>query len=298
MVSGFPLLTTDNPAVSTIRRGGCHSFFRDERLLVFRDHKLMLDYRFHAEQPSCFGRLAGPVSGLPLTSTDELPWNHGPSMFFSCDHVNGKTFRHAPQSHGKITTLDIALKSCTQDAVEFTHSCQWMDGKNRPIMKDDRCFLIRFPMEGLYTIDCSFTMTPLVDVVMNPAGHSFLGLKTANDIAPDGGGKLRNSSGQEGMKNTFGQNAKWCTCFGSRRGMQNRQVEGIAILIPNTMQEPFGKQSRWLTRDYGLLVPNSLHFLNKPCPRQQGEALTLQYRVVAYSGQPNDDLLNSYTQHG
>lgn len=287
--SGLHGFVTNASTLPTSRENGCHAFFLDQTLMIYRNNRLMANYQFDSNQKSPgFGLLAGPRSGRSLISTEKQSWAPGRSLFFSCDRINGNHFWQGSHSQGKIITTDVLIRNCAYDSVELVHECQWIDRKSRPIIQDDRFLSIRFLSENIYTIDCSFTITPLVDITIEPTSHTFLGLKTANDIAPDGGGTLRNSCGLEGMKNTFGKAAKWCTCFGKRQGVEDSPIEGIALFVPESPLE----ETSWFTRDYGFLAPTSLHFLKKPWKRQENDALTLRYRVVAYAGEPNDDLFS------
>ncbi|MCL2349528.1 MAG: PmoA family protein [Planctomycetaceae bacterium] len=262
--------------------------------------------------------LVGPATGLPLTHepadepADEISqsWPHYRSMLLACDRVNGGNFRQGTLECGQIVSQGMSLGEQTKSSGELTDTCLWRRTNQEPVLEDKRRFRFTVLSDDRYMVDCSFELTPLVDLMIQATNHSLFSIRVAGDLSVSGGGTLVNSNGETNMTGTFGKPAKWCAFYRSRsrygrqpsasrsrpamqgysvplpefstgwHGKQSDHVEGIAILCP---PKPF-ENCPWFTRDYGFMSPTPFHFLREPWQRQQGHSLTLRYRVVVWSG--------------
>ena len=124
----------------------------------------------------------------------------------------------------------------------------------------------------------------LENIEIGKTNHSLFSARMAPDLTPACGGTLVNAAGASGEKATFGFESPWLACFGPRVGSAG---EGLAIL-----QHPAnpGFPSKWFTRDYGFLSPTPMYWPadGKGTRLAKGEKLQLRYRVLVFSGSPQD----------
>ncbi len=258
-----------------------------DKLTVYQDgpqiwvrwaNQLLTSYRAHPTQkyPYLYP-LAGPVTGLSLTSESSVPYPHHRSLFFACDRVNGGNYWQGPAAGGQIVSTELKLGQCTPESAEILDRCEWRKPGEKPVMTDQRKFLIRVINPGLRTIDVDIQWTAVQPVTIEKTNHSLFSLRAAPDITPWGG---------------FGRPAAWCTFYGKRPGIPGA-LEGIALM--NHGRNPW-KDCPWFTRDYGFISPSGLNFQDKPWKLEAGQSVRLAYRVVLYAGTPGDASLQELWQ--
>ncbi len=267
----------------------------DEHQAWFRLNNIALtSYRAHTTQKyPYFFPVLGPKTGLSLTSETGLPWPHHRSLFFGCDKVNGGNYWQDTNAKGQIVSQGIKLGTIDETSGELFDRCLWQKAGADPIIEDTRTFKIKILPNGNYLIDSEFDLKMLTDVTIEKTNHGLYAIRCAPDISPDGGGTLLNSNGIRGEKETFGKPANWCTFFGKRTGFPD-VVEGIAILQSKEAPHPRFANCPWFTRDYGNISPMPMNFIDPKDPLKfaKDETLLLRYRVVAYSGTPEEADLN------
>ncbi len=246
------------------------------------NNHLVTSYRAHHSQKyPYFYPLAGPLSGVSLTSETSLPWPHHRSLLFACDRVNGGNYWQGDFTAGQIFSDGPTLGKATPNSVEIIDRCQWHKPEEPTVMVDERKFTVSVPNERLRLIDAQIKLTAVEDITITKTNHSLFSLRAAADIAPVGGGTLLNSEGASGEKATFGKPADWCTYFGARKGLPGEIVEGIALM--DHPDNPF-EDCPWFTRDYGFISPTPFNFIKEPWKLPAGESVELKYRVVLYGG--------------
>ena len=257
-------------------------------------NQLLTSYRAHPTQkyPYLYP-LAGPVTGLSLTSESSTPYPHHRSLLFACDRVNGGNYWQGPVAGGQIVSTELKLGQCTPESAEILDRCEWRKPGQKPVMTDQRKFLIRVINPGLRTIDVDIQWTAVEPVTIEKTNHSLFALRAAHDITPWGGGTLFSSEGKSGEKDTFGRPAAWCTFYGKRQGIASESTEGIALMDHG--KNPW-KDCPWFTRDYGFISPSGLNFQDKPWKLEAGKTIQLAYRVVLYAGTPRDASLQELWQ--
>jgi hypothetical protein len=259
------------------------------QLWVRHGQRALLTYRAHPTQkyPYVFP-IAGPISGLPLTSETGVPWPHHRSVFFGCDHVNGHNFWQGPIGQGQIISTGLKLGAVDKAAVTFVDTCEWRVPGQEPVLADQRSWQIAIASPRLWTLAVSIKLVARQAVQVAKTNHSLFSVRAAADLTPTGGGVLINSKGQSGEKATFGQPADWCD-FHGRRGPDG-PVEGIALFDhPKNPWSP----SPWFTRDYGFMSPTKFFWLGSDGWRlEPGQSVTLRYCVVAHAGDPKDAALD------
>jgi len=241
-------------------------------------------YRAHGSQkyPYLFP-LAGPVTGLSLSTESSVPYPHHRSMLFACDRVNGGNYWQGPISEGQIVSVGLKLGKVTSESAEILDRCEWRRPGQPVAMTDRRRLTITVASPRLRFLDAEITWTAVEDVTVQKTNHSLFSVRAAADIIPWAGGTLVNSAGRSGEKATFGKPAAWCTCFGKRQGFPGGVVEGIALL--DHPKNPWAP-TPWFTRDYGFISPSPFNFISKPWQLAAGQSVELRYRVVLYAGTP------------
>lgn len=270
---------------------GLTAYLVDGQVWIRWNNHVLTCYRAHQSQKyPYFYPLAGPASGLSLTSESSQPWPHHRSLMFACDKVNGGNYWQGDLAAGQIVSTKLALGECTKNSAEIIDHCQWRRPGEDPVMTDTRCFRVHVPGDGAWFMDAEIQWTAQTDVTIQKTNHSLFAVRAAIDIAPDGGGKLMTSAGRFGADQTFGKPAHWCTFYGPRKQLGQEYTEGIAIMqYPKPWPE-----CPWFTRDYGFMSPTPMNFLDAPMKIPAGETIKLVYRVVAYRGTPGDANLEAF----
>lgn len=260
---------------------------------VRHGQQALLGYRAHPTQKYPYAYpIAGPVSGLSLTSESGLPWPHHRSVFFGCDHVNGHNFWQGPVSQGQIVSTGLQLGPVDKTSAEFTDTCEWRLPGQEPVLADERRWRVTIASERVWTLGVSIKLVARQAVQVTKTNHSLFSVRAAADLTPTGGGTLVNSRGQTGEKGTFGQPANWCDFYG-RRGSDG-PIEGIALFDhPKNPWSP----CPWFTRDYGFMSPTAFFWLGADGWRlEPDQAVALRYLIVAHAGDPKEAELDRQFQ--
>lgn len=258
------------------------------------NNQLVTSYRAHPTQkyPYLYP-LAGPATGLSLTSETCVPYPHHRSMFFACDRVNGGNYWAGAASGPRIVSVGLKLGTCTPESAEILDQCEWRDKDQNVVMKDERKMVVKVVSAGLRIVDVDITWTAVQPVTIEKTNHALFSLRAAPDIIPWAGGTLLSSAGAAGEKDTFGKPAGWCTFFGKRRGVSGEVVEGVALF--DHPKNPW-KDCPWFTRDYGFISPSPFNFLDQPWTLSAGQSVKLDYCAIQYVGNPREASLQELYQ--
>jgi hypothetical protein len=276
---------TSSPLTDT-GGGGLTTYITAGQVVIRWNDFVVANYRTSPLQKyPYFSHLAGPVTGIPLTTESSLPFPHHRGLWLGCDPLNdGDYWTDSELDKGQIRSIGLQLGETTNNSAEIRNRCQWIRrGAASPLL-DDRQILFRVPGDGIRTIDFDMTLLALEPIRVERAKHSFFALRAAPDLAPLGGGRLENSAGDVGEGGTSGKPAHWCSYYGRRAG-NKEAVEGIAVM--DHPQNPWSP-CPWFTRDYGHLSPSPFNFLSRPWQLAAGNSLRLRYRVVLHVGNPNE----------
>ena len=278
---------------------GLTAYQKDGRILVRYDNLPVLAYRAAADAKyPYFYPLAGPRSGLSLTTESSLPYPHHRGLWMGCDPLNGGNYwADNGLKSGQIRSVELILLEAEAggNTRTFTQKCRWIRDGSHPF-DDERRHTITRPDDRLVFLDCQFKLTATEDVSIKKAKHSFFAMRAAADISPAYGGTLVNSNGETGAAGTYQKTADWCGYYGQRR-MRPDVIEGIAIM---NHPDNFGGKCPWFTRDYGHLSPSPFNFRKTATQFAEGESFELSYRVVLFVGTPReaglDDIFKSWLQ--
>jgi hypothetical protein len=278
--------TGSTPLLPTEEAEGLTSYLQAGQVAIRWNNFVIATYRTSSTQKyPYFSHLAGPVTGLPLTTESSLPFPHHRGLWLGCDPLNGGDYwTDSELDRGQIRSIDLQLGEKTANSIEIQNRCQWTRrGASTPLV-DRRTMTLRVVSDRIRLLDFDVTLTALEKISIARAKHSFFALRVAPDLAPHGGGKLENSEGGIGEAGTYGKAATWCGYYGRRAG-PNRDVEGIAVMDhPNNPWSP----CPWFARDYGHLSPSPFNFLDRPWELAEGRTIRLRYRVVMHAGTPEE----------
>jgi hypothetical protein len=281
---------TQPPSPTIVEGVGLTAYLHGGQVAIRWNNVVVAVYRANPIQKyPYFSQLAGPLTGLPLTTETSLPHPHHRGLWLGCEPLNGGDYwRDTPLELGQIRSLNLQLGETTANSVEIRDRCQWIhQGEASPLL-DERKITFRLLSDRIRLIDFDVRLTALNHISITKAKHSFFALRVAPDLAPLGGGRLENCSGQIGELETTGKPAKWCGYYGQRAGHRG-VVEGIAVMDhPKNPWNP----CPWFTRDYGHLSPSPFNFLDRPWELAEGKVIRLRYRVVMHAGTPQEAALD------
>ncbi len=274
------------------------------QLWVRKNNAALLSYRAHPSQKyPFFYPLAGPISGLSLTSESARPWPHHRSVFFGADKVNGGNYWQDRLERGQIVSQGPSFGKGEDgkykigpDTVEIVDRCLWVrpEKSQDPIIEDKRVFTIKLLDDRRYILDAKIDVKALVPVTVEKTNHGLFGVRTAHDLSPVGGGNLLSSEGGKTQGETEGKSAKWMAYYGKRAGLKEDIVEGVAVFCPSKAPHPQFENCPWFTRDYGNCSPMPFNYFKKDEKLElaEGEELKLRYQIVAFAGTPQEADLN------
>ncbi len=284
---------------------GKHQLYQ---LWVRKNNTALTTYRAHPTQKyPFFYPLAGPVSGLSLTSESGRPWPHHRSVFFGADRVNGGNYWQDRLERGQIISQGPSFGKDADgkykvgpDSVEIVDRCLWIrpEQSKAPkdaIIEDNRVFTITLIDDRHYILDAKIDVKALVPVTIPKTNHGLFGVRTAFDLAPTGGGNILSSEGGTSQKATEGKPAKWMAFYGQRTGLKESIVEGVAVFCPTKAPHPQFENCPWFTRDYGNCSPMPFNFFKQGEKFQlaEGEEMKLRYQIVAFAGTPQEAELDA-----
>ena len=251
-------------------------------------------YRFaDDEKYPLFFPVNGP-SGASVTSMRNGKYPHHTSLFFGCDKVNGGNYWQEGLERGRIISEGAIIEQAAGPAIVITDACNWKrPGAEQPV-RDTRRLILSAPSKTLRQIDCEIVLEPLMDVTIEKTNHSFFSVRMDPNLTPVMGGMMINAQGAKSEKGTFGQASAWMACYGKRG---TGEIEGLAL-----MQHPANRwaPAPWFTRDYGFMSPTPMYWPTDGTTTRlaKGEKVVLRYRVLVFSGEPEQvDLARQYSAY-
>ena len=232
-----------------------------------------------------FSNLAGPVSGLSLTTESSEPHPHHRGVWLGCEPLcGGDYWRDGGLEEGQIRSIGLSVTKKSSTSAELNNRCQWIRRDAPSPFIDERRIEFTVLNSRVHLIDFDINLTALQNIRISKAKHSFFAIRVSPDLAPIGGGTLMNSAQGIAEAGTFGQPASWCGFYG-RRALRPDVVEGVAVMDhPDNPWTP----CPWFTRDYGHLSPSPFNFLETPWEIAESKSIRLRYRVVLHAGDPQE----------
>lgn len=250
------------------------------RVGVYYNGKLFTEY-------VCDPKFAKPYLGPILLSngesvtrldfeTKEHP--HQRSLIIAVGEVNDVDFWNETPNHGIERPLSLRVNEKEGGRASFTAENVWEDANGRPVCDEARTFTFYAQPDPCRYIDLCVTFKASYgDVVFGATKEAGpLGIRVADTLRVDHGGRSYNSYGAENEAECWGRPASWCAYEGKVGGLDC----GIAIFDGEDNER---YPTAWHVRDYGLFAANNL-FFKGGLTIKAGESLTYKYRILIYEG--------------
>jgi len=221
-----------------------------------------------------------------VTTSSAYRYSHHKSVFLGHANVNGVNFFHdnnpTRDNLGDIR-LDGAEVATADDAASIASSNTWVTAAGVEMLTERRDIAWR-PDSVAHVLDVSSALTSLVgDVTFARDSHSYFGVRVADSMDVEDGGRVVNSNGQRDEAETMGQHADWVDYSGLVAG----DPVGITLIThPDDPPSPF------FVRDYGTMLANFT--LEAPYTLSDGDTLTQRFRLVVHDGWGEDVDIEAY----
>ena len=226
--------------------------------------------------------IIGP-SGRTLTRMghphDPESHSHHNSVWISHNDVGGVSF-WGDKTKGKIVHERIEKIGDEGDVSWVISHNAWIDETNKkPLLVERRRTQIQLLDKGEWLLILDLTLTAKEEIALGKTPFGPIGVRMAKTIGVrDGGGTIRNSSGQTNEKEVFWKRAKWVDYVGA---VADKVVEGIALFDhPDNPNHP----SVFHVRDDGWMGA-SLTF-EGPLKIIPSQPLHLRYGLYVHAGMP------------
>jgi hypothetical protein len=239
---------------------------------------------FYLSRPNFF-----PVyspSGRQVTTSSAYRYNHHRSIFLGHALVNGINFFH--DNNPTLDNLgDIALVESSselkEDRVLLRTRNDWVKKSGERVLVEDRGIAWR-PGEKVHALDISCTLTAADgDVLFDKEKHSFFGIRVADSIDVEDGGRVLNANGEENEEGAMGKIADWVDYSGTVAGA----TVGVTL-----MNHPDNPPSPYFVRNYGTILSNFTY--HEGYELKIGEKLTQHFRVLVHEGGIEDVDIGEY----
>ena len=112
------------------------------------------------------------------------------------------------------------------------------------------------------------------DVELAKDTHAFIGVRVADTMDEEDGGRLRNSQGHQGEAECMGEIATWCDYTGDVAG----QPVGVALMV-----HPANSPTAFFARAYGTMLANPT--LHGALRIAAGSTLEQRFRILIHDGE-------------
>jgi hypothetical protein len=225
-------------------------------------------------------------AGHQVTTSSAYRYNHHKSVFLGHANVNGVNFFHdnnpTRDNLGDIR-LDEADVCTTEGAVSICSQNTWVTKDGVELLTERRDVTWR-PDDVAHVLDVSSAVTSRVgDVTFGKDTHSYFGVRVADSMDVEDGGRVINSHGHRDEAEAMGQHAEWVDYSGLVAG----EPVGVT-LIPHADNPP----SPFFVRNYGTMLSNFT--LHEPYTLSDGDTLTQRFRLVIHDGWGEDLDIDAY----
>ncbi len=213
---------------------------------------------------------------------------HHRGLWFGYIDVNGINFWENEASYTTENRGRIKLNRIVSAKDGVIHALfDWRDPAGAVLLTEDRSMAFRGDATQRI-IDVDITLTAVKEVVFGDDKDGVFAIRVADEMNEQHTGRIVNSNGAEGMKNTWGKPADWADYSGTVKGKRL----GIAIFDHPANR---GHPNRWHVRDYGLFAVNPFaqNAFDETLPKKTttvppGQSLRYRWRVVIHPGGPKE----------
>lgn len=224
--------------------------------------------------------------GREVTTISSYFRTHHKSIFFGHADVDGINFYH--DNNPTMPNLgDIVFEggkvSESEGSITIRTSNGWVTKKGLRKLSERRD-ITWIPGTKVHILDISSTLVSAsADVTFAKDIHSYIGVRMADTIDVEDGGRAVNSNGEENESGTMDKYADWVDYSGM---VADHQV-GITL-----MHHPYNPPSPYFVRDYGTMCSNFT--LHQPYVLMAGVELSLRFRLLIHSGGPDEIGITGY----
>jgi len=274
------------PTARVVEEDLRYKFLADGRLALAYNKGHLSWGDFYLSRPNFF-----PVyspSGRAVTTNCAYRFNHHKSIFIGHARVNGVNFFH-DNNPTNPSLGDIRFESGVVDEqgtrVRLRTTNSWV-AKSGEQMLDEEREIVWTPSERVHVLDISSALTSRVgEITFGKDTHSYIGIRVADTIDVEDGGRAVNSAGQVNEAEAMNQFADWVDYSGDVAG----QTVGIAL-----MHHPDNPPSPYFVRDYGTFLSNFT--LREPYVLPDGGRLVQRFRILVHEGPTNEVDIGSYRE--
>lgn len=153
-----------------------------------------------------------------------------------------------------------------------------MDG-DTPILKEERRLTVYALADGEYFLDLTFKLTSAygeVEFISDDVHYAWPFLRLEKLWSGEEGGTIITDTSATGQEATNMKVARWIDYSNTVAS----ETAGVAVF-----EWPYGKEHRWLTRDYGCFGPRRTDERSgKPFNLKKGESITQRVGVLVHRG--------------
>lgn len=240
-------------------------FCRRERCATYR----------HSETVSGFASLRLPDESS-LTEPDDFS---GMALWVEHGNVNGFSFsakNRDSRTAGEIRSAQFTARRGSQSA-GFQQELFWQAPNGEILLEEERTVRIEpGPCQGS-VIDLTIKLRNVsqISVIFGKTLESFVRLRVAPSLRPEGGGLIRNSFGDYAPNGLEGRSARWCSAVGVVKGTT------VGIVFLEHPRNPWNP-SPWSLSLAGVLSPTPFPWREHTLKPK--DTLTLSYRIMLHQG--------------
>ena len=240
-------------------------FCRRERCATYR----------HSAKTSGFISLRLPIESS-LTEPDSFS-----SMALWVEHgnVNGISFsakNRDSRAAGEIRSAQFTARRGSQSS-GFQQELFWQSPNGETLLEEERTVRVASgPCQGsIIDLNILLRNSTVNSITLGKTLESFVRLRVAPSLRPEGGGLIRNSFGDYAPHGLEGRSAKWCSAVGVVKGTT------VGIVFLEHPRNPWNP-SPWSLSPAGVLSPTPFPWREHTLKTK--ETLMLSYRIMLHQG--------------
>jgi len=283
---------------------GAELLVDEARFLVHHTDFIALGYYFaNASNKPFLATVVGP-SGRNMVDAQPSDHAHHRGIWWGHGDVNGVDYylevpkRDEDHPIGTIVHLGFDEIVDANPQFGFVEQLEWREPSSAVVIRERRSLSADFGRNDRYTVDLESTYVAVTDLALGDTKESTLpGVRLAERLTVNGGGRMVNSRGGIGEAECFGKPAEWVDHSVTRNGVYWKELtEGIAIFDhPENPHHP----AVWFTRDYGPQSPFEGHHFIGAGSMAAGEELRFRHRILVHQGDTETaDVAGAYAEYG